>query len=353
MTIPVRCGRQLSSAWVWIATAAFTMLASCDSTPVPGPDAASCIVASPRESIQECVETLADIGGGTVIVRAGNYSLTDHVHIASSNITIRGEGAATRISLADNVNRSAFLVGPVAAVPTGPRVENIVIEDLYVDGNKENQSSELYTDPGFEHIRVNCSTVRYARNVRIENATTSRCRSGGIVTTDNVSYFVARGVVARENYFDGIAMYLTEHSLVQGCLLEANSAAGLSVDLDFRNTIIADNAIVGNGHGEDGTSRNPGLYMGDASSNLIAGNIISGSAGNGVLVTDNPDSPGSCTGNVFSGNRIQQSGEFGIWIAQATCTGNVGHGTCYGGNVLGNVLEAVPNLYGDIDVLCQ
>ena len=350
-TLSSAASRDLPTRWPACLTYAYEV----DSTTYvcngeDGVGSASCVV-WPGESIQDCVDSVAAAGGGEVLVRAGTHELTDHVHISTSNVTLRGEGAASVLWLADSVNRSNILIGPTVEFPTSDPIENIVIEDLTVDGNKDNQSSETYMDPDRDHIRVNGLTIRRANNVQIRRITTTRARSGGIVTTDDVRYFLAEDVVSTENYFDGLALYLTEESIVRGCLLQNNSAGGISTDIQFNGNLIVNNIIADNGRGEDGASANPGLYMSESRDNLIADNLIVGSAGNGIVLTNNGGD--GAADNVFHGNVIADSGEYGIWIAQPNCTGNRGHGTCYRDNTLGNVLESTPGIYTDTDVLCE
>ena len=313
-----------------------------------GMDAATCIVAA-GEPIQDCVDLVVAAGGGRVLLEAGDWELSSHVHIHGSDVTLQGAGAATRLRLADEALNSVLFIGTTAASPTeAERISNIEILDLAIDGNKHNQSSEFYGD-GSGHT-VNGVTVRNAWNVVLQNLIIEDSRSGGVVTTDDVRFFVADGLMVSGAFFDSLAMYVTEDSLVIGCRLEGSSAAAISTDLGFNHNIISDTLMVDNGWGEDGTSHNPGLYMADSSDNLIESSIIRGSAGNGIILTDSGS--GGAADNVFTSLRVEDNAEYALWADAAGTVGNVGHGNCFQGNA-GTVLETNGAEHREVDPLCD
>lgn len=302
------------------------------------------------EEIQPAIDKAGEEGGGTIILGTGKYVLNNHIHIHSNNINLFGSGTNTILKVDDNAQVSAIMIGSIDLDPSGTPVSKITIKDLTINGNKNNQTSEFYSEsPYNEYLRVNGISIRYCRNILIENVFIRSARSGGIVTEKGVKNFNASKLIITNCYFDATAYYNTENSIVEGCIFRNNSAAGISIDWECRSNIFVNNIIKGNGSGEGGTENNPGIYLAHSYNNVFADNIIEANAGNGIIITDQeavPDSGARC--NYFNGNYIQDNPEYGIWVTDDSCTGNYGHGTYYCNNTLGTILDS-SGVYNDID----
>lgn len=109
----------------------------------------------------------------------------------------------------------------------GKWIENITIRNVHIVGNRSKRISEMSRFG--THIRLNGISLRYCRNVLIENCIIENCRSGGIVPAycDGVTI---RNCVIRGNWYDGIAPYACSRVRIQGCTIENNDYAGVSVD---------------------------------------------------------------------------------------------------------------------------
>ena len=317
----------------------------------PGPvgkSAATCIV-DPSSSttikpddvaIQNCINKLATTGG-TVIVRIYNYApynkytLKKHLVIDKSNIELRGENGVT-LWINNGAEVAAIVVGDPSVKTPSVIVQNVKVSNFYIDGNRLNQNNEIYD----AFLRVNGITVRGAKDVIIEKVNIKGCRSGGIVTEEGVHNISITDVTVRDSHFDGLALYKTTASTIMKCLLEGNAAAGISTDWNFDGNLILGNIIRNNGKGTTTPEKNPGIYLADSHDNIIIGNIITGSAGNGVIVTNQTAAPNSGSArNYFAQNIISLNGEFGVWVPNNAGNDNVAIGTYYYKNTSGQILN--------------
>lgn len=196
-------------------------------------------------NIQQAIDNLPTIGG-TVILRAGNYSLADGIHINRSNVTMLGEQGAF-LKLNEHVNQPVLLVGPDKEIPLYPNdlIRNIHISHFEIDGNQLNQTSEFDTTRSW--IRTNGIDVRMVEHLSIEDMNIHDARSGGIVVSWHSSNIYIENVALYDNYFDGIALYTSEDILVSNFLSYDNGSAGISLDNDLKDVTFEGGHIKNNG----------------------------------------------------------------------------------------------------------
>lgn len=103
--------------------------------------------------INNAIQSLAG-QPGTVTLLSGDYNIgastpTAGIVIGQSGLTLTGEGWGTRLRLQDNAD-----VNMIRSV--GDALSNIVIKDMYLDGNAANNSSGYSLEDRFEHniIRI-------------------------------------------------------------------------------------------------------------------------------------------------------------------------------------------------------
>jgi hypothetical protein len=309
-----------------------------------GTGGASCVAASVEE-LRACIAALAD-RGGTVVLEAGEYSLSRHVHIPHSGIHVRGEGSdATRVAIADGACQGAFVIGALALeVEHLPPVENVSIRNLSIDGNKAgNPCCETYVEPALTHLYVNAISVFNARNVSIADVTIRDARSGGIVTDRGVRNLVISNVVIRSSAWDAVALYQTRNSRVQDSLFERNAAAGISLDWYADGNVFSGNLLLRNGAGEQGldistcptvllATASPGIFSAGCSDNVFVNNVIAQSGSNGVQLGIGSDKETGSSRNYLGRNVLRQNAEFGVWLVGNASRENVAVGTLYSGN---------------------
>ncbi len=179
-----------------------------------------------------------------VKIAAGEYKLKRSLHINRSNVTIEGEPGVV-LRLGKNVQAPVIAVGSQAAHPLdSERIENIVITDLTIDGNRDAQESEY--DRDLPWIRNNGIDVRTVTGLRVERVVCGNNRSGGLVISWRCVNVVAKDCVFENNYFDGVAYYDSSQVYTVDCILRNNQGAGVSIDNAVFNALFASCRIEGN-----------------------------------------------------------------------------------------------------------
>jgi hypothetical protein len=353
-----------ASAWRWNEVASEVVL---------GPKATS-------EDIQAALDNLPE-SGGTVVLKAGVYSVIQPICLSRDNLTLRGAGATTILRLADNANCPVVIMGSTSNYPTEV-VKNLRVCDLDIDGNRDNQQVECWNIQGEgDEIRNNGLTIRSVSDASVERVRSYRCRSGGLVTEKGVRRLTVSDYAAWDNHFDGLAAYVTEDSLFTQMVLRDNHGAGLSLDHKFNHNTISDTILADNGCGifmRDSrenlfqgvtirNSREHGVFMSQAATNTVgpwtaptppkstdaAGETPN--AQNPVLVAAAPSTPPpegrwivipdtECTGNVFAGLLITDSAAAGFLINDDNCANNVIQGARFARNKMGGLCQSKPGL---------
>jgi hypothetical protein len=101
--------------------------------PAPGPDALADTV------LQTAIDTVANAGGGVVLLGAGDFKLSrregDETIVLKSGITLRGQGYATHLYLDPTTPPNAARYYPVRIGTETEPASNIVVENLRYTGN--------------------------------------------------------------------------------------------------------------------------------------------------------------------------------------------------------------------------
>ena len=204
-----------------------------------------CNCTEDASNIQQAIDDLPTTGG-TVSLRAGNYSLANGIHINRPNVTILGE-QGTFLRLNEHVNQPVLLIGTDKENPSYPNdlIQNIHISHFEIDGNQVNQTSEF--DATKNWIRNNGIDVRMVEHLWVEDMNIHDARSGGIVVGWNSSNIYIANVALHNNYFDGIALYTSKDILVSNFLSYDNSSAGISLDNDLKDVTFKGGHIKHNG----------------------------------------------------------------------------------------------------------
>lgn len=242
--------------------------------------------------------------GGEVFVAAGTYRCRNSIVIDRDHVTLRGAGEATILRLEPSVNRPVLIVGqPAPRVPVTTRA-HIRIANLLIDGNRTQQPFECHLSDacaGDDFLRNNGILLRGVQDVLVEHVTVKSARSGGLVSEHGTRRLTVRDFTSYDNHFDGLGGYRTEDSLFSGLHLHDNGAAGLSFDLDFVGNTVSRSVIA--------DSRDVGLFMRDARSNVFSAVHIRDSGSFGAFVAENPDPDGGPTScNMFTGIEVVRSG---------------------------------------------
>ena len=291
------------------------------------------VIIGPRttaEKIQARLDGLPP-GGGTVVLRPGVYMINNPLFLRRDNQRLRGAGPATVLRLADNANCPLLVMGTAENAPSRV-VMNLRISDLEIDGNRAHQQFECWAVQGEgSDIRNNGITVRGVSDSSVERVRCHDCRSGGLVTEKGVIRLTVSDFASWDNQYDGLAAYVTEDSLFTRLMLHNNPGAGISLDQRVAHCVISEAMLARNGCG---------IFMRHASDNLFHGITVRDSKEHGVFLSQAATSnlvergermvvawtpiPGTaCTGNVFTGLQITDSGGAGFEVAADTCVGNM------------------------------
>lgn len=191
-------------------------------------------------------ENSTDTEPVTLKVAKGVYLLEESFHIARSNVRLVAEPGA-RFVLGKEVNQPVIAIGTQNEwVDEADIIENIHISGIEVDGNREQQSSELGDDKPW--IRNNGIDARGVHNLSIDSVTARSNRSGGLVISWKCSDVDVRNSVFEDNFFDGVAYYDSIRVFTTDCTMRNNQFAGVSLDNRLIDTYFAQCTIESNGN---------------------------------------------------------------------------------------------------------
>lgn len=210
----------------------------------------NCDGSADQVEIQQALDNLPS-GGGIILLKAGTYTISGTINILKNNVILRGEGKVTKIFLANSANVDMLQVG------NGTTIANdCVIEDIFFDGNKANQTSNgallnIYGSSGTKALR------NVVRGCRFYNA-----------RTDAVKLIYADKSIVANNIFDentaGAGLGFFSYSQSNNCNENVfiHNLYGFYSNSHYNN--ISGNVLV------DNTSY--GIYLNGVVNYTIAGN---------------------------------------------------------------------------------
>lgn len=293
--------------------------------------------------IQRALDALPETGG-EIVLPPGKIVVRQPIVLRRDHQTLRGSGAATVLSLADDANCPVIIMGEPVNHP--PRtVRHLRVSDLFIDGNRQHQQRELWQLQGEgSQIRNNGITVQGVSDSTVEQVTAARCRSGGLVTTLGVRRLTVRGLDAFDNEFDGLACYLTTDSVFTELFLHDNPGAGISLDLAFNHNVISRAVLAANGLG---------IFMRFSRENQFQDVAIRNSRHYGVFMAhvDQLTPHGlkaapqtECVQNSFTNLTASNCGGAAFRVNNTTCVNNIVIGAQFTDNVKGGLSLAQPDL---------
>lgn len=310
--------------------------------------------------LQAAVDYVARMGGGTVQILPGTYTLRNSIYLPSK-IRLLGSGAdsiitkipSEKVALADDsdwydqeitlATAGSFRVGDgVVLRATNPHHGgSIVIKRTLVarSGNRFKLNEGL-RDNLWLTGKPTCSSVfpllasEYTADVVIENLTLDGNRAnnehldgnyGGCIFLQDCNRYTIRQVTARNNHGDGISFQICHDVLVENCHVHDNSDLGVHPGSGSQRPWIRNNRLERNDQGifwcwgvkyglAEGNwienNRSYGMSIGHCDTdNLIRNNDIRLSGKIGVLFRDDPRGRDFWANrNRLEGNRILDSG---------------------------------------------
>jgi len=272
--------------------------------------------------IQKALDSLPQ-NGGEVVLAAGIFEVAHPIVLRRNHQTLRGAGAATVLRLADEANCPVIILGEPLNHPCH-MISHLRVAGLSIDGNRFHQQQECWQCSGEgSQIRNNGITLQTVCDSTVEQVTSLRCRSGGLVTTHVVRRLTVRDFTAFDNQFDGLACYQTEDSLFTGLHLHNNPGAGISLDLSFNHNVIS-NAVL--------TANSLGIFMRASRSNHFLNVTIRDSHQYGVFLAQaetrtalgwGPAPRTECVDNSFNNLSATHCGNAAFHVNNAGCTNNI------------------------------
>lgn len=286
--------------------------------------------------IQKALDSLPKTGG-EVLLAAGIFKITQPIVLQRNNQTLRGAGAATVLRLADGANCPVIILGEPLNHPRY-MISHLRVAELSIDGNRLHQQQERWQCSGEgSQIRNNGITLQTVSDSTVEHVTSSRCRSGGLVTTHVVRRLTVRDFTAFDNQFDGLACYQTEESLFTQLYLHDNPGAGISLDLAFNHNVIS-NAVL--------TANNLGIFMRASRNNQFLNVTIRDSRQYGVFMAQAETQTAlgwglaprtECADNLFNNLTASNCGGAAFHVNNASCTNNIISCACFEDNCQGDL----------------
>jgi hypothetical protein len=286
--------------------------------------------------IQKALDTLP-AGGGAVDLPSGLFIVSQPIILQRDNQTLRGAGDSTILRLAAGADCPVIILGEPLNRPRHT-VKHLCVASLLIDGNRRQQSRELWTLTGEgSEIRNNGITIQRARDSLVQDVTCARCRSGGLVTTLDVRNLTVRHLTAFDNQFDGMACYETRHSTFTDLYLHDNPGAGISLDLEFNYNTISNADLVAN---------SLGVFMRASCDNEFFNVTIQNSHHFGVFMAGHleRDVKTECADNAFTNLSAVNCGGPAFRVNNITCTNNILIRAQFAKNLRGGLSLVRPNM---------
>ncbi|MFB3924082.1 MAG: right-handed parallel beta-helix repeat-containing protein [Terriglobia bacterium] len=320
------------------------------------------VIGTDNVAIQKAIDRVAAAGGGTVLIKAGTYTLENSVRLCS-HLALKGEGAGKTILkkamgvrsplkldadygefIATVEDASRFAPGMGVTIldkvsPSGwtPSVRTIV----KIDGNTLHFDRFLHMDYSVEQDGRVFNTFPLiagyeVEDVRVEDLTADGTRTGSDILDGcqaGAIYFFhsqrmrIHNCVARNFPGDGISTQFVEDPVIENCEAYGNAYLGIHLGTGALRGIVRQNRSHDNGqdgiylcwrvqHGhfadnQSWSNGQDGISIGHKDTdNVFLKNMVSGNARAGVFFRDEPEANAGHR-NVFRENTIENNGRPG------------------------------------------
>ncbi len=250
-----------------------------------------------ESEINEAISNLPS-GGGVVLLKKGTYTISGNINILKSNVILRGEGKSTKITLANSANVDMIQVGNGSTI-----VNDCVVEDLLVDGNRANQTSL-----GSAVLIYGSSVTKSLRNI-IRDCRLTNCLTDCVKLIYSDKGIVSGNIIDENTGGAGIGVFSgTSHTndIIGNVLI--HNLYGFYCNNHYNN--VCGNTFV------DNTSY--GVYLNGTVNNNISGNWFGSIAffQTGVYLA------ASAARNTITGNTFYQQYRAVLGAADANVIGN-------------------------------
>jgi parallel beta-helix repeat protein len=313
-------------------------------------------------AIQQAIDRVAAAGGGTVVIKAGTYMLSNSVRVAS-HMRLRGEGPGKTVLkkvagyesklaldadygevIATVEDAKGFAVGMGVTVLDNSRAEAwtpSVGTIVGIEGNTLHLDRFLHMDYSMaQQGRVFNTYPLIAgydvEDVRVEDLTVDGSRAGSSLLdgcqTGGIYFFHSRRMtvhncVVRNYPGDGISLQFVEDPVVENCEAADNALLGIHLGTGAARGIVRDCRAHGNGqdglflcwrvqharyeHNQSWNNGRDGISLGHKDTdNIFIGNTSSGNGRAGIYFRDEVAS-NAASRNTFEENTLEDNGRPG------------------------------------------
>ncbi|RKY29583.1 MAG: hypothetical protein DRP74_08595, partial [Candidatus Omnitrophota bacterium] len=279
-----------SSKWQADRTTATKIVAASNSQNKEKADYV-CDGANDESEIEAALNALPT-NGGLVFLLEGIYNIGSTIDIAKSNVTLMGSGRATILKLDANLPADEHCIKS-----SGGGLNNIVIRDIQIDGNKSNQSNSQ-SGIMFEADYDNWNPFT---DISLVNLYIHDMSGNGINFIDGVERAFIKGNRVENSYY-GIYLADAFDSIITENQVFSNDIHGISLEIwDWyapKRIVVSDNVI--------SSSTYQGIYSNPTYYSTIANNISRNNGGNGMEI--------SGSYNAIVGNVAKENGDSGVYI---------------------------------------
>jgi hypothetical protein len=210
---------------------------------------------SDRILIQHVINLMAwHSYNGVIVLGSGEFILDYYINL-NSNISIHGSGVdVTKLKLVDN--SLPFIIGNFSRkgmIRVRELLDNVVISNMTLDGNKQNQRTDRKSAYGKNGIHLSSN-----KNILIENVVVKNFQGSGIVFDAERSWIIqpdnlnviamVRNSVIENNNLDGIRTDQYDRIVMRDLTIKNNRRHGLnfvrsSTNINVTNCVVSDNGF--------------------------------------------------------------------------------------------------------------
>jgi parallel beta-helix repeat protein len=197
--------------------------------------------------IQDALDKVAETGG-MVYIKEGTY-YTSSNFVVGSNTHVRGDGIdKTNLVLQPSAPSWWSISGKNAGFFRADMCKNIKISDITIDGNKDNQSTDIREAYGRYGIFMEaCNNITYDK-VKVQNFQGYGFDPHGykptMTWTTNMNI---TNCIAHNNDWDGFTIDQSENVIMKNNIATENGRHGFNIVSGSKNILIEDNYADKNG----------------------------------------------------------------------------------------------------------
>ncbi len=288
--------------------------------------------------------------GGKVILPEGTYTISAEIDFQDDDIILEGVGNATILALANGAD--------VSVIDTNGKT-NIVIRDLYIDGNSANQSalsngiidnvgseSKLIENVYISDVRdngIDLGSNAIVNNCIIDTFGASSSGDGIIIISDSgatISNNIVRNGTSSSSNGIGVASVAGqfERVTVVGNLIHNNGSHGINVEYSLGVTVTGNVAY---------SNTKAGIAVWDSENVTVSDNVAKSNTQAGIDI-NNGDGAATVNGVVVLGNQLYENTLQGINIDLSVNSSNIdiAHNIIRNNGAEGILIEGAADIAG-------